>query len=365
MATKPVSLESFLAGEFPVFGLDLSGQIGEQRPLTTRTGKNVRTYEVLTMRARGGSRAGLSQFVPEQVSGEHRIDHLNMITDPTVAALIPQSDLSADNPDAVPDPSTNNFQQRVEPDTYVRREGSPRVFRGPKPVLRVTANNQFKPFGQQFTFSGNEYSSEGLLGGDSITHVELFSDGAPATALQGSYGIPIAVEGVARFYGPYPSLAKRYKIIHVAGIMIVSPPGHWELQTLTAVWSAGALVEVSVGQVQADIPNPPVADERLRGISSAAFVSDAVGAGHTWSASAQFRDFIYNFFNVSFAPNGHTSLSAIGPTDGLPNPSIGQTYEGVIELDCTGTFDEFGSGPYTYDCGSLTWTAIWKYVTGL
>jgi hypothetical protein len=45
----------------------------------TPVGYNVRLYESLTGRARGGSRSGLSKFIPEQHSGDHEIQHLTTI----------------------------------------------------------------------------------------------------------------------------------------------------------------------------------------------------------------------------------------------------------------------------------------------
>lgn len=85
---------------FPRNGLYVSTGFGEQPPGTTPIGQNVRTYEALTMRARGGSREGLSQYIPAQVSGVFsKVQHLNYIVDPTEAALT--DDFSG--PDALPD----------------------------------------------------------------------------------------------------------------------------------------------------------------------------------------------------------------------------------------------------------------------
>ncbi|MEC8787268.1 MAG: MBG domain-containing protein, partial [Pseudomonadota bacterium] len=45
--------------------------------------------------------------------------------------------------------------------------------------LTITADNQFKTYGDTFTFVGDEFSSVGLLGSDSISTVSLTSTGAP------------------------------------------------------------------------------------------------------------------------------------------------------------------------------------------
>ena len=72
---------------FPVGGLDLTQEFEDQRPQTTPSGQNVRVYEALTQRGRGGSRPGLAQYVPQQVDGVNLIQHLNYIVDPQADAL--------------------------------------------------------------------------------------------------------------------------------------------------------------------------------------------------------------------------------------------------------------------------------------
>ncbi len=52
---------------FPVSGLDVSVPLERQTPHTTPLGVNVRTFEPTTLRGRGGSRCGLSQYIPQQV----------------------------------------------------------------------------------------------------------------------------------------------------------------------------------------------------------------------------------------------------------------------------------------------------------
>lgn len=65
----PTTPESFQELEFPSKGIDLSQEISAQIPGTTPVGRNVRWNEPLTMNARGGSRSGLSKYIPDFVNG--------------------------------------------------------------------------------------------------------------------------------------------------------------------------------------------------------------------------------------------------------------------------------------------------------
>lgn len=54
---------------FPLAGLDSSDPHDKQRPLTTRDGENVQSFDMLQNRARGGSRPGLTKYVGDTVTG--------------------------------------------------------------------------------------------------------------------------------------------------------------------------------------------------------------------------------------------------------------------------------------------------------
>src|SRR4029077_12000567 len=50
------------------------------------------------------------------------------------------------------------------------------------PVLTITADDQTKTYGTTFTFDGTEFSTTGLLNGDTVDAVTLTSTGAINTA---------------------------------------------------------------------------------------------------------------------------------------------------------------------------------------
>lgn len=85
----PVAGEQYADLTFPVGGIDQQGEVGQQPGLTTPVGVNVRGLDPRTRRLRGGSRSGLSKYLPVRVDGTSTvIQHLAMIVDPTTAAML-------------------------------------------------------------------------------------------------------------------------------------------------------------------------------------------------------------------------------------------------------------------------------------
>jgi hypothetical protein len=93
---------------FPTAGTDVAGEFHRPPPGTTPAGVNVRGQDPRTLRLRGGSRAGLSKLIAAPVDGTvgHEVQHLNVIVDPTVDALLAEFEDWTDG--GTPDPSTNN-----------------------------------------------------------------------------------------------------------------------------------------------------------------------------------------------------------------------------------------------------------------
>jgi hypothetical protein len=71
---------------FPSKGVDVNSAYTQQPPGTTATGINVRVYDQLLMRARGGSRSGVTKYVPGQVAAG-LIQDLNTVTFTTPTAI--------------------------------------------------------------------------------------------------------------------------------------------------------------------------------------------------------------------------------------------------------------------------------------
>jgi hypothetical protein len=86
--------------------------------------------------------------------------------------------------------------------------------------LTVTANDQSKYLGETFTFSGAEFTSDGLKNGETIGLTTLSSPGQPASAnLVGSpYTIYIS-DARGGTFNP-----NNYQITYVTGLLTVKPP---------------------------------------------------------------------------------------------------------------------------------------------
>src|SRR5208282_5532517 len=83
--------------------------------------------------------------------------------------------------------------------------------------LTITANSTGKVYGNTVTFAGTEFSSVGLTNSDSVSSVQLASDGATNTAGVGNYPIS-ATNAVGSGLG-------NYQISYVAGTLNVSAKG--------------------------------------------------------------------------------------------------------------------------------------------
>ena len=84
--------------------------------------------------------------------------------------------------------------------------------------LTITASDQTKASGATFTFAGTEFSSTGLVNGDTVDSATITSAGAPAAAAPGTYPIDISA--------PVGSGLANYTITYVPGTMTVgnTPP---------------------------------------------------------------------------------------------------------------------------------------------
>ncbi len=196
---------------FPINGVDVSTALEKQVPDTTPVGINVRAFEPTTNRARGGSRPGISQYVPAQPAGLSPIQHMNVIVDPQATAIglsyppaqpqgFPALDLQINGPFIA----------------FELGSGFPPAI--PPHLLKITANNQTKAHGTTFTFTGHQFTSTGLASGDSITSVSMTSEGAPASAAPGTY--PIIITGALISYA-HPGQYNYYKVFY-NGTMTVS-----------------------------------------------------------------------------------------------------------------------------------------------
>lgn len=90
---------------FPLSGQNVAGEFGAPPGMTAVKGVNCRGYDPIARRLRGGSRPGLTKFLPVATpAGTHLIQHLDVIVDPTVDALPADFDNTGPTP-TYPDPT--------------------------------------------------------------------------------------------------------------------------------------------------------------------------------------------------------------------------------------------------------------------
>lgn len=80
--------------QFPTSGINVATSFGQQPQNSTPVGVNVRAYESILSRGRGGSRSGLSRYVPGLLpTGDHLVQHMNIVVDPQGGALLAGGEL--------------------------------------------------------------------------------------------------------------------------------------------------------------------------------------------------------------------------------------------------------------------------------
>jgi MBG domain (YGX type) len=113
-------------------------------------------------------------------------------------------------------------------------------------ALTIAANAESKTYGQALTFAGTEFTTAGLINGDTVTGVTLTSAGAPATATAASSPYPITPSAaVGNGLGNYTisyidgTLTVMPPLVELTGVQLVSSKNHRVAQVL--VQFSGAL----------------------------------------------------------------------------------------------------------------------------
>ncbi|MFM1771494.1 MAG: hypothetical protein RLZZ71_636, partial [Bacteroidota bacterium] len=119
-------------------------------------------------------------------------------------------------------------------DNYVSGSATSAFTIAPAP-LTITANNQTKCEGSAISFTGTEFSSNGLVNNETISTVSLTSGGSEAGAVAGTYTVVPSWSG---------SGSSNYAITYANGFLTVSAPsvfrsyqsGNW---SSTSTWEQG------------------------------------------------------------------------------------------------------------------------------
>lgn len=104
--------------------------------------------------------------------------------------------------------------------------------------LTITATNQVKCYGDEFVFSGTEFTSSGLISGETVGSVTLNSSGTASAAAAGSYDI-IPSNATGGTFDP-----NNYAVSFVSGQLTVKPQ-----PTLSGAVQAATVCEGSIATI--------------------------------------------------------------------------------------------------------------------
>ncbi|MFA5345560.1 MAG: MBG domain-containing protein, partial [Candidatus Omnitrophota bacterium] len=163
----------------------------------------------------------------------------------------------------------------------------------------IAANDATKTYGETATFAGTEFTSAGLVNGDTVTSVTLTSAGAVNTASVGTYAIaPSAAAGAG---------LSNYAITYVNGTLTVNP---------TTLFANGKVIKNFEWPIQEILRS-------VRFTTRDSFIPVATGSGlyfyHplTPTDTAAFDSMFtlgedaYSFMNGKININGHDGLLPI------------------------------------------------------
>lgn len=235
--------ETFETASFPLGGIYLSAPFEQPPPTTTPLGVNVRCQDPIQNRIRGGSRGGLSEYIPQQAQGENKIQHLAIIADPDALFALPAEGLAVQAANRNLFGGQGGFQA-------VRAQRNPPGWRlrTPKTPILVTAADITKPYGGRVVFtgatykvydsgdnevaSGNAFTADGLGILDEVTGATITSTGTPVTATVAGSTYPIRISkatgrGLSKYtirYAP-GTLTVTPKTLTITGADISKPLG--------------------------------------------------------------------------------------------------------------------------------------------
>ncbi len=198
--------------QFPLNGLYLATENETPPPNTTPVGSNVRTFETLTGRGRGGSRPGLKQYIPDQLIPGVKVQHLAVIIDPQSAALFGGFGDNSSDPGRNADGGSGGYP----PVRWHDQAGRVSLVSFRRDLITITANNQTKVYGTVFTFTGTEFTQSGSVL-DPVATVTLTSTGSAAAAHVVGSPYPIIPSR------PVGTNLQNYRFTFVNGAMTVTP----------------------------------------------------------------------------------------------------------------------------------------------
>lgn len=138
-----------------------------------------------------------------------------------------------------------------------------------------------------------------------------------------------------------------------------STAGQWQLTSTNAVWSVGSWNKIDEQFFKSGAhPLPAVFEEENLSANSLVDFPDFT----TWQAIATFQSIFLTLQNLIITPaSAQVDAFFPGPVGGFAGiPTDGQTYTSVGTLILHATVTNV-FGPFTFDCGTVTWTITWTF----
>ncbi|AMQ55613.1 MBG domain-containing protein [Algoriphagus sanaruensis] len=195
-----------------------------------------------------------------------------------------------------------------------------------KKALTITANDDSKTYGDEYTFAGTEFTTDGLTNGDGVTSATLTSTGAPATAGVNTYDIMIS--------GAQGTGLANYEITYEKGTLTVGKKALTitaENKQKTYGEANPALTFTYSGLVNGDTK---VATEPS--IATTATTSSNVGTYPITLSGGEDQNYVITLINGTLAI-GKKALTITADdkqkTYGEANPALTFTYSGLVNGD--------------------------------
>lgn len=106
--------------------------------------------------------------------------------------------------------------------------------------LTITATDQVKCYGDEFIFTGNEFTSSGLISGETVGSVTLSSSGAASSAAAGSYDIVLS-DATGGTFDP-----NNYFVSYVNGRLTVKPQPTLSVAAQAATVCEGTIATINL-----------------------------------------------------------------------------------------------------------------------
>jgi hypothetical protein len=236
--------------------------------------------------------------------------------------------------------------------------------------LTITANDATKYFGHTLTFAGSEFTSSGLLDGDTVTSVVLTSLGSPAAAPVGAYEIEASAAlgtGLSNYAITYHK-GTLTVILSPSGIVVLDPTvsGALTISGNASIHRSGDVIVESTSTSAVSLSgNAQLAADNILLAGAITTSGSATYSGDIGTASG-LGDPLANLAAPSFVGTG-AAVNVTGNSQQTLNPGVYRSIKvsgnGSLTLN-PGVYILTGGGLSVTGNGSILGDGVFIYNTG-